>query len=63
LPLHGGAPDYQDPSPNDDFPGAVTLFELRLRFQSEPAANHIELDYPAGLVGVLALVSRIKVNA
>jgi hypothetical protein len=34
--LSEGAPDYQDPFPEDDFPGAVALFEQRLVFASSP---------------------------
>ena len=34
--LSEGAPDYQDPFPNDDFPGTVGLFEQRLGFASSP---------------------------
>jgi len=32
--LSEGAPDYQDPFPEDDFPGVVALFEQRLVFAS-----------------------------
>ena len=31
-----GAPKYVDPFPDDDYPGAVTLFEQRLVFASSP---------------------------
>jgi hypothetical protein len=34
--LSEGPPDYQDPFPEDDFPGAVALFEQRLVFASSP---------------------------
>lgn len=34
--LSEGPPDYQDPFPSDDFPGAVGLFEQRLVFASSP---------------------------
>jgi hypothetical protein len=34
--LSEGPPDYQNPFPNDDFPGAVALFEQRLVFASSP---------------------------
>jgi hypothetical protein len=34
--LSEGAPDYQDPFPNNDYPGSVCLFEQRLVFASSP---------------------------
>ncbi len=34
--LSEGAPDYQDPFPNEDYPGAVGIFEQRLVFASSP---------------------------